>query len=57
MLTAAAPFERLRDEVEAMMRVKRPFEEVERDIDNAQLTEDRRAALWLVAWSMKRRRR
>ena len=56
MLTTAAPFDRLRDEVQAMMQVDRPFEDVERDIDNAHLTEDRRAALWLVAWSMQRHR-
>ena len=56
MLTTAAPFDRLRDEVEAMMCTKRPFEDVERDIDNTHLTEDRQAALWLVAWSMDRRR-
>ena len=57
MLTTAAPFDRLRDEVEAMMRTQRPFEDVERAIDNARLTEDRRAALWLVAWALKRRGR
>jgi hypothetical protein len=56
MLTAAAPFDRLRDEVEAMMRINRSFEDVERAIDNARLSEDRSAALWLVAWSWKRRR-
>jgi hypothetical protein len=56
MLTTAAPFDRLRDEVEAMMKVDPPFDEVEREIDNTRLTEDRRAALWLVAWSHRRRR-
>lgn len=56
MLSTPAPFERLRDEVEALMRVQEPFEDVERRIDATSLTEDRRAALWLVAWSLNHRR-
>ena len=55
MLTTAAPFDRLRDEVEHLMAVQQPFEDVERAIDNAHLSEDRRAALWLIAWSLQRR--
>jgi hypothetical protein len=54
MLTTAAPYDRLRDEVEHLMAVHEPFEDVERAIDNVHLSEDRRAALWLVAWSHKR---
>ena len=56
MLTTAAPFDRLRDEVEQLMAVDEPFEDVERAIDNTSQSEDRRAALWLVAWSLQRRR-
>lgn len=56
MLTTAAPFDRLRDEVEAMMSVDPPFEEVEQAIDSTRVSEDSQAALWLVAWSLKRRR-
>jgi hypothetical protein len=56
MLSTPAPFERLRDEVEAMMRFDEPFDEVVRAIDGAPLEEDRRAALWLVAWSLNGRR-
>jgi hypothetical protein len=55
MLTTAAPYDRLRDEVEAMIRTRRPFEDVEREIDRTRLSEDRRDALWLVAWSLHRR--
>jgi hypothetical protein len=39
-----------------MIRVDEPFEEVERTIDGALLDEDRRAALWLVAWSLNERK-
>jgi hypothetical protein len=56
MYGTAAPFDRLRDEVEAMMSINEPFEDVERAIDGTALSEDRRAALWLVAWSMNGRR-
>ena len=56
MPAMTAPFDRLRDEVEAMMRFNEPFEDVERAIESAHLPEDRRAALWLVAWSLNDRR-
>ena len=56
MLLTPAPFDRLRDEVEAMIRFGEPFDEVERSIDSVHLSEDRRAALWLVAWSLNDRR-
>jgi hypothetical protein len=56
MLRSPAPFDRLRDEVEAMIRFGEPFDEVERSIDSVHLSEDRRAALWLVAWSLNDRR-
>ena len=38
------------------MLLDEPFEEVERAIDGTHVSEDRRAALWLVAWSMSDRR-
>jgi hypothetical protein len=56
MHSTPAPFDRLRDEVEAMMRFNEPFEDVERAIDGTALSEDRQAALWLVAWSLNDRR-
>ena len=52
MLGTPTTFGRLRDEVEAMMRFGEPFDEVERAIDSVGISEDSRAALWLVAWSM-----
>lgn len=56
MLTSAAPFDRLRGQVEQMMAVDEKFEDVERAIDNTSVSEDRRAALWLVAWSLEHKR-
>jgi hypothetical protein len=56
MHSTPAPFDRLRDEVEAMIRFNEPFEDVERAIDGTSISEDRRAALWLVAWSLNDRR-
>ena len=52
----AVTYDRLRDEVEAMVRAREPFAAVERAIDSAPVAEDRRAALWLVAWSLNDRR-
>ena len=45
-----------RDEVERMMSVGESFGAVETMIDEAQLNEEEKAALWLFAWSMRDKR-
>jgi hypothetical protein len=44
------------EEVERMMSTGEPFEAVETMIDEAELNEEGKAALWLFAWSMRDRR-
>ena len=46
-----------RDAVKALMRTGEPFGEVEVAIDGSDLNEDARAALWLLAFSMRQPRR
>ncbi len=46
-------FDACQDEVEGMMRVGESFGSVEATIEDAKITEDERAALWLLAWSMR----
>jgi len=41
-----------RVEVEAMLAIGRPLGSVERMLERATLTEDERAALWLLAWGL-----
>jgi hypothetical protein len=41
------------EEVERMMSAGESFGAVETMIDEAQLTEEQKAALWLFAWSMR----
>jgi hypothetical protein len=53
MLSSAAPFDVVREHVEALMEVGEPFAAVERVIDSTPLPEDERAALWLLAWSLE----
>lgn len=52
-MTSTAPlsFDRSADEVEDMMEQGTPFARVEDAIDSAQLSQDDKAALWLLAWS------
>ncbi len=45
-----------REEVERMMSAGESFGAVEALIDEAQLSEEEKAALWLFAWSMRDRR-
>jgi hypothetical protein len=45
-----------REEVERMMSVGESFAAIEAMIDEAQLTEEEKAALWLFAWSMRDKR-
>jgi len=49
---ASASFDRLRAEVETRMEVGEPLADVERMIDACDLSEEHRAALWLLAWSL-----
>jgi hypothetical protein len=44
------------EEVERMMSAGEPFAAVETMIEEAELGEDEKAALWLFAWSMRDRR-
>lgn len=47
------PYARYRDAVWGLMQADEPFGEVEQAIDDADLDEDGRAALWLLAFSMR----
>lgn len=52
--TPGAPaYSTYRDAVRGLMQADEPFGEVEEAIDNADLNEDVRAALWLLAFSMR----
>jgi hypothetical protein len=42
-----------RDEVTDRMEAGQPFDEVENVIDLADVTEDQKAALWLLAFAMR----
>ena len=48
-------FDACQHEVEGRMRAREPFGSVENVINGARITEDEKAALWLLAWSMRRR--
>jgi hypothetical protein len=47
---------RFRDEVAARTEAGKPFDEVEDAIELADATEDQKAALWLMAYSIRDRR-
>ena len=57
-MRASAPlsFDRSQAQVEAMMKRGIAFSHVEDAIDTAQLSTDHKAALWLLAWSLRSRR-
>jgi hypothetical protein len=40
-------------EVEELMATSAPFDEIEDAIDDAELPADHKAALWLLAWSLR----
>jgi hypothetical protein len=40
-------------EVEELMATSAPFDQVEDAIDDAELPTDHKAALWLLAWSLR----
>lgn len=53
MLSKAPPsFDLLREHVEDLIESGHPFTDVEREIDSSALSQDQRAALWLLAWSL-----
>jgi hypothetical protein len=51
--TAPLSFGRATQEVEAMLRQGTPFAAVEDVIDAARVSELHKAALWLLAWSLR----
>jgi hypothetical protein len=51
--TAPLSFDRGREQVEDMMKQGMPFACVEDLIDVARLSRDHKAALWLLAWSLR----
>ncbi len=51
--TASISFDRGSEQVEAMMEQGMPFTCVEDLIEGARLPQDRKAALWLLAWSLR----
>jgi hypothetical protein len=51
--TAPLSFDRGSEQVEAMMEQGMPFACVEDLIDGARLSRDHKAALWLLAWSLR----
>jgi hypothetical protein len=56
-LRASAPlsFDQSQAQVEAMMKRRIAFSHVEDAIDTAQLSTEHKAALWLLAWSLRSR--
>jgi hypothetical protein len=54
-MTASAPliFDHTEAQVEAMMEEGMAFSDVEDSIDNARLSTQHKAALWLLAWSLR----
>ena len=57
-MRASAPlsFDQSQAQVEAMMKRGIAFSHVEDAIDTAQLSTEHKAALWLLAWSLRSRR-
>ena len=51
--TAPLSFDRANEQVEGMMQQDTPFARVEDAIDAAQLSSHHKAALWLLAWSLR----
>jgi hypothetical protein len=54
-MTVSAPlgFDQSQAQVEAMMELGTAFSDVEDVIDASQLTSAHKAALWLLAWSLR----
>jgi hypothetical protein len=51
--TAPLAFDRATEQVEGMMEQHTAFERVEDAIDAARLSSHHKAALWLLAWSLR----
>ncbi|MFL5780055.1 MAG: hypothetical protein ACJ760_01965 [Thermoleophilaceae bacterium] len=51
--TAPISFDQGREQVEGMMEQGTAFARVENAIDAAQLSDGHKAALWLLAWSLR----
>jgi len=51
--TAPLSFGRSAEQVEGMMNQGTPFTRVEEAINAADLSRDHKAALWLLAWSLR----
>ncbi|HET7049945.1 MAG TPA: hypothetical protein VFI54_16905 [Solirubrobacteraceae bacterium] len=54
-VSAPLSFDHSQAQVEAMMKQGIAFSHVEDAIDTAQLTTEHKAALWLLAWSLRSR--
>ena len=52
-MTAPLSFDRGSEQVEDMMGQGMPFECVEDLVDGARLSGDHKAALWVLAWSLR----
>lgn len=54
-MTWSAPlaYDQCQEEVEAMMRLGAAFSDVEDVIDASELSTEHKAALWLLAWSLR----
>jgi hypothetical protein len=53
LATAPLTFDRAHAEVELMIRFGSAFAQVEEAIDAAPFSQDHKAALWLLAWSLR----
>jgi hypothetical protein len=53
MSIASLSFDRANEEVEGMIKQGTAFERVEDAIDAAEFSQYRKAALWLLAWSLR----
>jgi hypothetical protein len=51
--SAPLSFDRSQQQIEAMMKRGTAFSHVEDAIDTAQLSAEHKAALWLLAWSLR----
>jgi hypothetical protein len=51
--TAALPYDRAAARVEAMLGQGPPFPQVEDGIETALAPQEQKAALWLLAWSLR----
>ena len=55
MTTAASPYGRERERVEAMIMDGEPLAGIEEVLEEVRLASDEKDALWLLAWSLEQR--